>query len=244
MFSQENLQNLLCHIDNGLLDPDQADSTDPSAPQPTPAAPDSIRYFVLSSPEIFEPVMLFCTHALRMRDTRCCSIITRVIRSLLQDFAPPNNTPTTVTIREFICSEVLKACITSVHEPYFVDMQKDLALLIASIWVLYGSSSPTPRAVMLSLPGIDEQRVAYTEASLLRSAAARQQRALILELLEGVRGVSIAEQGKILDTREERRKTRSALQEKYMKTEMEGQQTNKVDINDGPDLGGVADMFG
>lgn len=225
-------------------DPDQAESTEPSAPQPPAAIPDSIRHFVLSSPEIFEPVMLFCTHALRMRDTRCCSIITRVIRSLLQDFAPPNQTPTVVTIREFMCSEVLKACITSVHEPYFVDMQKDLALLIASIWVLYGTSSPTPRSVMLSLPGMDEQRVAYTEAALFRSTAARQQRALILELLEGVRGVSIAEQGKILDSREERRKAKSALQEKYMKSEMDGQQATKVDINDGPDLGGVADMFG
>lgn len=179
-----------------------------------------------------------------MRDTRCCSIITRVIRSLLQDFAPPNDTPTTATIREFISSEVLKACITSVHEPYFVDMQKDLASLIASIWVLYGSSSPTPRTVILSLPGIDPQRVAYAENALLRSSSARQQRALILELLEGLRGVSIAEQGKILDSRVERRKTRSALQEKYMKNEMDGQQTTKVDINDGPDLGGIADMFG
>jgi exportin-5 len=26
--------------------------------------------------------------------------------------------------------------------------------------------------------------------------------------------------------------------------DMEGQQKNKVDIDDGPDLGGVADMFG
>lgn len=225
-------------------DPDQTESTDPSGPTPPPSITESIRHFVLSSPEIFEPVMLFCTHALRMRDTRCCSIITRVIRSLLQDFAPPNDTPTTATIREFISSEVLKACITSVHEPYFVDMQKDLASLIASIWVLYGSSSPTPRTVMLSLPGIDPQRVAYAENALLRSNSARQQRALILELLEGLRGVSIAEQGKILDSRVERRKTRSALQEKYMKNEMDGQQTTKVDINDGPDLGGIADMFG
>lgn len=225
-------------------DPDQTESTDPSGPTPPPSITESIRHFVLSSPEIFEPVMLFCTHALRMRDTRCCSIITRVIRSLLQDFAPPNDTPTTATIREFISSEVLKACITSVHEPYFVDMQKDLASLIASIWVLYGSSSPTPRTVMLSLPGIDPQRVAYAENALLRSNSARQQRALILELLEGLRGVSIAEQGKILDSRVERRKTRSALQEKYMKSEMDGQQTTKVDINDGPDLGGIADMFG
>ncbi|KAI9927716.1 hypothetical protein ASPWEDRAFT_113938 [Aspergillus wentii DTO 134E9] len=226
-------------------DPDEADPADPSAQQAPPPLSDSIRHFVLSSPEIFEPVMLFCTHALRMRDTRCCSIITRVIRSILQDFAPPHNSPTTATIREFISSEVLKACITSVHEPYFVDMQKDLAQLIASIWVLYGSVSPTPRSVILSLPGMNEQRVAHTEAALVRSTAARQQRALILDLLEGLRGVSIAEQGKILGTREERRKARSALQERYMTSEaMEGQQNLKVDINDGPDLGGVADMFG
>lgn len=236
--------NAFCIQLTVTLDPDQAESTDPSAPQQPSAKPDSIRHFILSSPEIFEPVMMFCTHALRMRDTRCCSIITRVIRSLLQDFAPPTNTPTTVTIREYICSDVLKSCITSVNEPYFVDMQKDLALLIASIWALYGTVTPTPRSVMLSLPGIDEQHVLYTESSILRSSSARQQRALILELLEGVRGVSIAEQGKILDTREERRKTRSALEEKYMQTEMDGQQPTKVDVNDGPDLGGVADMFG
>ncbi|RAL10804.1 karyopherin MSN5 [Aspergillus homomorphus CBS 101889] len=231
-----------------LLDPQRGDPdeelADPSALQPAPALSDSIRHFILSSPEIFEPVMLFCTHALRMRDTRCCSIITRVIRSILQDFAPPNNTPTTITIREFISSEVLKACITSVHEPYFVDMQKDLAQLIASIWVLYGSSSPTPRAVIMSLPGMTEQRVANAEAALVRSTAARQQRALILDLLESLRGVSIAEQGKILGSREERRKARSALQERYMTSEMEGQQNQKVDINDGPDLAGVADLFG
>ncbi|KAJ6009248.1 hypothetical protein N7499_005330 [Penicillium canescens] len=232
-----------------LFDPQRGDpdgtETDPSAPQPTPELSDSIRHFVLSSPEIFEPVMLFCTHALRMRDTRCCSIITRVIRSILQDFAPPNNTPTTATIREFICTEVLKACITSVHESYFVDMQKDLAQLIASIWVLYGFCSETPRAVFLSLPGITEEKVAHTEATLHRCTSPRQQRALILELLEPLRGISVAEQGKILGSREERRKARSALQERYMTNEMETQQQNhRVDINDGPDLGGVADLFG
>ncbi|KAJ5306200.1 hypothetical protein PENANT_c024G03864 [Penicillium antarcticum] len=225
-------------------DPDGTEA-DPSAPQPTPELSDSIRHFVLSSPEIFEPVMLFCTHALRMRDTRCCSIITRVIRSILQDFAPPNNTPTTATIREFICTEVLQACITSVHESYFVDMQKDLAQLIASIWVLYGFCSETPRAVFLSLPGITEEKVASTEATLHRCTSPRQQRALILELLEPLRGISVAEQGKILGSREERRKARSALQERYMTNEMESQQQNhRVDINDGPDLGGVADLFG
>ncbi|KAL2831252.1 armadillo-type protein [Aspergillus pseudoustus] len=236
-------KSLPTKLTSGLTDPDD-DPTDPSAPQPLPVLADSIRHFVLSSTEIFEPVMLFCTHALRMRDTRCCSIITRVIRSILQDFAPPHNSQTVVTIREFISSEVLKACITSVHEPYFVDMQKDLAQLIASIWVLYGASSPTPKALILSLPGMTEQRVTSTEAALVRSTSARQQRALVLDLLESLRGVSIAEQGKILGSREERRKARSALQERFMSNEMDGQQGHKVDINDGPDLSGVADMFG
>ena len=189
--------------------------------------------------------MLFCTHALSMRDTRCGSIITRVIRSILADFAPPNNSATAVTIREFICTDVLKACITSVHEPYFVDMQKDLAQLISSIWVLYGFASETPKNVFLSLPGITEQRVAQTEAGLQQCTSPRQQRAMILEFLEPLRGVSIAEQGKILGSREERRKARTALQERYMTNEMETQQSNhRVDINDGPDLSGVADMFG
>ncbi|KAJ5299537.1 hypothetical protein N7476_011094 [Penicillium atrosanguineum] len=225
-------------------DPDRTEA-DPSAPQPTPEQSDSIRHFVLSSPEIFEPVMLFCTHALRMRDTRCCSIITRVVRSILADFAPPNNSPTIVTIREFICADVLQACITSVHESYFVDMQKDLAQLIAAIWVLYGNASQRPRATFLSLPGITEDKVAHTETALQRCVSPRQQRALILELLEPLRGVSVAEQGKILGSREERRKARSAIQSRYMTNEMETQQeSHRVDINDGPDLSGVADMFG
>lgn len=89
-----------------------------------------------------------------------------------------------------------------------------------------------------------EPQVADAEAALARSTSLRQQRALVLDLLEGVRGVSIAEQGKILGTREERRKERSALQQRYLSNEMEGQQSSKVDINDGPDLGGVADLFG
>ena len=87
-------------------------------------------------------------------------------------------------------------------------------------------------------------KVKNTEEALIRSTSSRQQRALILDLLDSLRGVSIAEQGKILDSREERRRARSALQERYMTSEMEGQQNTKVNINDGPDLEGIADLLG
>lgn len=203
----------------------------------------SMRSFVLSSPQILEPVLLFCTHALNMHDTRCCSIITRVIRSILAEFVPTADTHTAATIREFISTDVLKACITSVHEPYFVDMQKDLAQLISTIWILYGPTTTAPRSIMLSLPGMTEARVAATEEALRRSSSSRQQKALVLDFLEGVRGVRISEQGRISGTTASRRKERSAMQERYMTMELEGQQGGKIDDNSGPDLTGVADMF-
>ncbi|KAM5441833.1 karyopherin [Microsporum ferrugineum] len=205
--------------------------------------PETMRTFILSSTQILEPVLLFCTHALQMHDTRCCTIITRVIRSILTEFVPAIDTQTAATIREFISSEVLKACINSVHDPYFVDMQKDLAQLISSVWILYGPTTNTPRSIMMSLPGMAEQKVKAAEEALHNSTSSRQQKAIILDLLEGVRGVRISEQGRILGTAANRRKERSAMQARYMTTEMEGQETKKVDINDGADLAFVADMF-
>ncbi|KAL1958950.1 hypothetical protein VTO42DRAFT_3503 [Malbranchea cinnamomea] len=228
-----------------LLDPQREDQkgTKNVNNAPEQLAQNSLRDFILSSPEILEPVILFCTHTLRMHDTRCCGIITRVIRSFLSHFVRSVDTPTAASIREFVSTEVLKACITSVHEPYFVDMQKDLAQLIASIWILYGATSRTPRSVIMSLPGMTEARVVATEESLMRSTSSRQQKALVLDLLEDLRGVSISEQGRISDPRAERRKAKSIMQARYMTTEMEGQEGGKVNINDGPDLTGIADMF-
>ncbi|OJD21796.1 hypothetical protein ACJ73_06862 [Blastomyces percursus] len=231
-----------------LLDPQRGDPEKASEPskqngtanQPSPA--DSIRQFVLSSPQILEPVILFCTHAIRMKDTRCCSIVTRVIRSILDVFILEVDNPTAKSIREFISTDILKACITSVHEPYFVDMQKELAQLIASIWIKYGPTSDTPAKIIGSLPDMPKSKVAATYAALMESRSGRQQRALVFDLLEGLRGVSISEQGRIAGPSPVRRKPKSALQERYT-TEMDVQEGGKVDINSGPDLTGVADMF-
>lgn len=121
-------------------------------------------------------------------------------------------------------------------------MQKELAQLIASIWVVYGTTSDTPTKIIESLPDMSKSKVAATYAALRESGSGRQQRALVLDLLEGLRGVSISEQGRIAGPPPVRRKPKSALQERYT-TEMEGQEGGKVDINSGPDLTGVADMF-
>jgi exportin-5 len=101
-------------------------------------------------------------------------------------------------IREYIASDVLRACITSFHEPYFVDLQKDLASLIASILVYYSPLTKTPRDVLLSLPNIKAADVDKLNDFITKPGAhTRQQRALVLDLLKDLKGVSIAEMGKL-----------------------------------------------
>lgn len=73
----------------------------------------TMREFILSSDSVLEPLILFCTHALRMRDSRCCGIIIRVFRSIVPEFQADR-----ADIREFICREVLMAAIDVGSHPY------------------------------------------------------------------------------------------------------------------------------
>jgi len=207
--------------------------TNPSDPDQKPQ--NTMRTFILSTPTVLKPILLFCTHALRMRDTRSCGLITRVMNSLIADFS--SGSAIDAEVREFISTEVLKATITSLHEPYFVDLQKDLAQLIAKIVVIYSARTETPQQVLLSLPGMTPDKVGRAIYKLCKAQNSRQQRALVLDLLEGVRGVSISEQGKI--AKPDPKKIRSAMQERYMTVDVqqEGRRENT------PDFGGVAEMF-
>ena len=207
----------------------------PSEIEGTPAH-DTTRKFILQTPEILKPVVLFCTHALRMRDTRACSMITKVLRSIVPEFAGEG--PVEPDVREFISTEVLKACITSLHDPYFVELQKDFAQLIASILISYTPRTDTPKQVVLSLPGLSPDRLDQSIRHLFKAQHnTRQQRAIVLELLEGFRGVAIHEQGKL--PRPDTKKVRLTMQEHYMTGEVKANEKREKS----PDLAGVADMF-
>ncbi|KAG9702550.1 nuclear import and export protein Msn5, partial [Aureobasidium melanogenum] len=131
---------------SSILDHRPTDVTPTTQPQSSQL---TMRALVLSEPSVLEPLILFCTHALRMRDSRCCTLICRILRSILPTFVA--DAPPAPQVREFISTEVLKACITSLNEPYFVDVQRDLANLIANIVALYSPLSSTARDVLLSL---------------------------------------------------------------------------------------------
>ncbi len=200
---------------------------------------DQVSDIVLADPAVLEPLMLFCTHALRMRDTRCCTTICRTFRSLVPIFH--SDAAPSPQVREFISTEVLKACITSLNEPYFADMQKDLAALIAQILLLYAPKTPTPREVLLSLPDVSQAKVDKTLGRICKQPVPsdRMLRSLVLDLLEGVRGISIHEAGKIAAP-PAKKAPKSTVQQRYMEVEQRPAIMNGEE--DG--LDGVAGLFG
>ena len=196
-----------------------------------------LRDFVLSNPQVFKSVVLFCAHALQMHDNRCCGLITRVLRSIVSEFS--GSDPTSSEIREFISSEVFKACIVSLNDDYFVDIQNDLAQLIATIIKRYSTMTETPNQILLSLPNMTSDKVRSAVQKIFTAdGSSRTQRAIVLKLLESLRGVSISEQGKL--PKPDPKKARSALQEEYMTVEATYNNPRK---ERSPDLVGVADMF-
>lgn len=172
---------------------------------------------------------------------------------------------TASAVREFISSTVLQACVTSLHEPYFVEQQKELGSLIASILVHYSPLTPTPRQVLLSLPSIKAEDVDQTIDYASRPGVhSRQQRGLVLDLLKDLKGISISEMGKINKTAGLRTETsrtggkrsgRSKMTQEFMTVPVPGssapvgsQSTNGPRTENpggrqSPDLDGVAGLF-
>lgn len=261
-----------------FLDPQRinVEGSGPSAADPR-AFP-SLRKFCLMQSAIVEPLLLFCVHAIRMRDSRCCGVVLRVFRYIVPEFsdvclraldAPPGPSPpvkghvpdrfpipqdTAVAIREFISSEVLMACITSMHEPYFVDLQKELAALIASILVYYSPCTQTPKRVLLSLPGMKEADVLAAMEVISRPGLnPRQQRAVVLDLLKDLKGVSVSEMGKLNRTggesgRSGKKANRSKMAQEFMTAPVAGSNSGGAPgqgaaRGNSPDLEGVAGLF-
>ena len=157
--------------------------------------------------------------------------MTRLLRSILPRFKDKS------PIRDYFCDEILKSAITSLHEAYFVDCQKELASLIAGIILL---DDEIPRAIILSLPGMDDTARVDRKLAKLRAVNRsddRMQRGVVLDLLSSVRGVSIHEQGKIERAKP---KKRTVMMEQYMSVD----QGPTIVRGTSPGLEGVAGMFG
>ena len=229
---------------NGLVGPSKSPHAKTSAPVASATASDieppssSVREFTLQTPDVLQPILTFCCHAIRMHDTRSCQNIANILISLTPEFTDSSSLH--VDVREFLSSEVLKSCITSVNDAYFVDAQRDLAMLIAGIVTTYSPMTNTARNILCSLPSTTETKVDHLLIQLNNTRANhRQQRALVLVFLENIRGISVSEQGKV--GKPDTRKIRSAaMQERYMTVEI----VPKAERQPSPELAGISTMFG
>jgi exportin-5 len=242
-----------------------------------------LRDFVLSSDTILEPLVFFCNHALIWQDTRCSSKIIRVCLGMIPMLALSNRPE----IQEYICHDMLKTAIMGLNDDYFVDIQRDFATLIGSIIVNYAHITQTVQMVLASLPGLEEQEIARTIQTIQNEGQngvaasptktskspgspttssgtrARTGATEVLHLLGDLRGVSLAEKGKLDPLAATRKAQLQASRARRERRERQaagaGQDgNNNGDVNtsgvpkkyleqperNSPDLGGVADMFG
>ncbi|KAI1332189.1 ARM repeat-containing protein [Xylariaceae sp. FL0255] len=206
----------------------------------------SLRNFCLMHSSIVEPTLVFCTHVIRMKDSRCCNIALRVLKTIIPDFVTPMETRSEPTgsnkggemkpqgnpwipagtasvVREYIASDIVKACVTSLHEPYFVDQQRDLGSLLGTILVTYNGLTTTARDILVSLPNIKAEDVDKGIDYMTSSPSARVHRVVVLELLRDLKGVSVSEMGKLSKsmglgtaTSSSKKTSRSKMAQKFM----------------------------
>jgi len=197
--------------------------------------PDSKMYqLILDRADILEPVLIFAKNALRFRDTRTVGKAVEIFRSVLPSFREPS------TVHTFLCHDVLQDAIISFHEPYFVDSQRDLTNLIAQIIRIDEAQA---REVFLSLSPLAQQPE-KVEKMLQQVRDHRENdrkvRALVWELLDGIRGQSIQEMGKI--------QTVFPKKPKVVKTQhvnpLNPDGATNAQERESPELAGVADMLG
>lgn len=139
------------------------------------------------------------------------------------------------------------ACITSLHEHHFVDLQRELGNVMAAIIANYSQLTPTPREVLAQLPNVRPEDVNTCFENITRVGTnQRQQRAHILDLLKDLKGVSIAEMGKVQKSMDfakasTKASTRSKMQQEFMTAPATNGQQDKG--RNSPDLTGVAGLF-
>jgi exportin-5 len=186
-FPSDLLANL--RISRSRTEDKDGNLTTPSSS--TPNNPDNLFTIITTSEAMLEPILLFASSALRVRDSHSVTCVLQVLRETVPHFREPG------PVHTFICDTVFKAAITSLHEPYFVDQQRDLAALIVQIVNLDPQSAAN---ILGSLPGLSQQpekvRLAV-ERVVQHGPLSKTARAVVLDLLESIRGVSIHEMGRI-----------------------------------------------
>ncbi|RMZ75728.1 hypothetical protein DV738_g5358, partial [Chaetothyriales sp. CBS 135597] len=234
----------------------------------------SFHDFVLSNQSILERLLVFIVHALTYKDTKSCYNMVIAAQRIVPAFATPAAAAEQYApVREYISDEMVRAAVMCIHDGYYAEYQQYYAQLIAIIWLYYGlptvlpgpatgsgasaeitrpALTNTPRNVLAQLPGMTDAKLVNAANDLLKegiAGKAKKLRAIILKLLDGVRGVRISELGKIDQTGGKgrilelyKRREGVAGMEGAGDGEMGAQQSRRIE-HDGAQYAGIGELL-
>ena len=203
---------------------------------------DPLSLVIYQNPRVLSSIMPFCSHVIRMRDTRSCNKVIHLLLGLVSQLNTELMQCTqqvTQELREFFASDVLKSAISSFHEPYFADLQLDLATMISEILMACEGFTDTPFQTVLELPEMSSSNARQAFINVKKAKALRARGKIMLKLLENLRGVGVHELGKISTPSSNRR--RKTIQEQYTKMDDD---TPRIQRGGSPESGAMTDLFG
>jgi len=147
------------------------------------------REFLLTNNAVLEKFLPLCTRLLTIHDTRSCSSAIRIFRSILPELVDAGP-----EVKTYICTQIFRSALEAMHDPYFSELQRDIAYVITVIYVGFSDFSLAPRETLASV--LPEARVAKLHERLETTRSQRTQRSVILEALESIKGVPRSEMGR------------------------------------------------
>ena len=227
----------------------------------------TLRDFLLSNIQVLDKLLVFMTRALGFQDMKSSHTLIMAMQSLVVEFTTERFLPNehAAAVREFFSEQVLMKAIDCLHDGYFADHQQYYAHLIATIWLSYGlpisvpatQETPEhhrppltskPQEVILSLPGMTKSKVNEAAERLMKEGSgggrSKKLRAIILSLLEGVRGVRVSELGK-LDTKHQQNKMLERYKERDMVFYQGVSETQQINVGriPQPEYHGIQNLF-
>ena len=205
-----------------------------------------LREVVFSDATALSSIVTFCAHVIRMRCVSC-KHVADMFRFLLpemdrpQDIGMPDHVVT--ELREFLCSDLLRAVLNSFHEPYFagLDMaQSTFAALIAAIIYHLQRFTQTPREVLLSLSGMSRSEVDQALNKIRTTKNQKDRNGVVIKLLKKLQGVSIHEMGRIVAKTGHQRQKKAQPQ---YSMKMDEDKT-RIERGGSPEPGALSNLFG
>lgn len=183
----------------------------------------AIRKLVLGLPQLLAPFVRLCCHLVTFKDTKCCFNTILVVRFFLDEVLLRSD-----EADKFVCDQLMRALLQVLMDDFFADAHAETAYALTLLYVTLRTKSSYPLEVLHTLlPGLTDAQLRNFEVQLGQQTALRQQRLVVLELIQLLQ---------VRDDAQEKRERSRQLDPLYRK--------KKAAAMEDPLDGSLANLFG